>query len=288
MRTHRFQGAFRDYLRSMSIRNGAKFSSDLTRDITHLVARDTQSQKYKYATQWNIIIVTRQWFTDSLERGMILDEALYNPLLPPEQQGAGAWNRAVPLARETASDRNPPSNPRPRKLRRTASAKLVGQNEGIWGDIVGAGFDSSDLRRSRGSQHRSDSTRTLPRTASLVQEARSFASESGPAEPRDSRQSKLGRQSSGPVAENEGFLHGCYFFIHGFSSKQVGPSPGPLNLFVDSRMSGKCTTPSPLLQWGPVGRIPGRILAARDPQTRPWPLHHRAVRDAAKQGAFDG
>ncbi|PKY03482.1 subunit of DNA polymerase II [Aspergillus campestris IBT 28561] len=213
-------GAFRDYLRSMSVRNGAEYSSDLTKDITHLVARDTQTQKYKFATQWNVIVVTRQWFTDSLERGMILDEALYHPLLPPEQQGAGAWNRAVPLARETAPDRNPPSNPRPRKLRRTASAKLVGQNEGIWGDIVGAGFESSDLRRSRGSQHRSDSTRTLPRTASIVQEARSFASESGPAEPRDSRQSKPGRQSSGSVAENEGFLHGCYFFIHGFSSKQ--------------------------------------------------------------------
>ena len=78
----------------------------------------------------------------SLERGMILDESLYHPLLPTSERGRNAWVRR-PVARSPLGKR-----PRDteiglnvsRKLRRTASAKLSSQNSGLWTDIVGGAF----------------------------------------------------------------------------------------------------------------------------------------------------
>ncbi|KNG87333.1 subunit of DNA polymerase II [Aspergillus nomiae NRRL 13137] len=208
--------AFRNYIQDTAVAHGAEFRKDLTKQVTHLVARDTESQKYKFATQWNIKVITVKWFTDSIERGMVLEETLYHPLVPEEQQGAGAWNRALPAAREKDLGSEGSSNPRPRKLRRIASAKLVDQNEGIWGDIVGTG--------SRGSQQKDDS-QLLAKRASMVQEAKSFASETTFAEPQEqSNVDKLQRprqQVSEAASHRDGFLDGCYFFIHGFSSKQT-------------------------------------------------------------------
>ncbi|KAE8139901.1 BRCT domain-containing protein [Aspergillus pseudotamarii] len=207
--------AFRNYIQDTTVLHGAEFRKDLTKQVTHLVARDTESQKYKFATQWNIKVITVKWFTDSIERGMVLEETLYHPLVPEEQQGAGAWNRAQPTARQKDPGNESSSNPRPRKLRRVASAKLVDQNEGIWGDIVGTG--------SRGSQQKDDS-QLLAKRASMVQEAKSFASETTFAEAHEQGNEKIPKprqQSSEATSHRDGFLDGCYFFIHGFSSKQT-------------------------------------------------------------------
>ncbi|KAF9893249.1 Topoisomerase (DNA) II binding protein 1 [Aspergillus nanangensis] len=169
--------AFRNYIQNTASENGADFRKDLTKTVSHLIARTTEGQKYKFATQWNIKIVTLKWFTDSLERGMVLDETVYHPSLPAEKQGEGAWNRSTPVVRDKAPDNeSSSSNPRPRKLRRIASAKLGDQNEGIWGDIVGSGFDNSELRRSRGSQQK-DHNQATEKSVSIVQEPKSFASE---------------------------------------------------------------------------------------------------------------
>ncbi|KAL4889606.1 hypothetical protein BDV59DRAFT_195574 [Aspergillus ambiguus] len=208
--------AFRNYIQNTVTANGAEFKKDLTKSVTHLIARGAEGQKYKFAKQWGINVVTLKWFNDSLERGMTLDETLYDPLLPEDQQGVGAWNRSLPAAKEKPMENTSSSNPRPRKLRRIASAKLGDQNEGIWGDIVGGGFDNLDFRRSTGSQPRSGS-QPLVRTASIVQEPRSFASESTFNEPQEPRQ-----QTTEPGKDsNKGFLNNCYFHIHGFSSKQA-------------------------------------------------------------------
>ncbi|KJK68612.1 twin BRCT domain protein [Aspergillus parasiticus SU-1] len=207
--------AFRNYIQDTAVVHGAEFRKDLTKQVTHLVARDTESQKYKFATQWNIKVITVKWFTDSIERGMVLEETLYHPLVPEEQQGAGAWNRAQPTPREKDPGNESSSNPRPRKLRRIASAKLVDQNEGIWGDIVGTG--------SRGSQQKDDS-QLLAKRASMVQEAKSFASETTFAEAFEQGNDKIQKhrqESSETTSHRDGFLDGCYFFIHGFSAKQT-------------------------------------------------------------------
>lgn len=149
-----------------------------------------------------------------MERGMALEETLYHPLLPEEQQGAGAWNRKLPPVREGPQNSENVSNPRPRKLRRVASSKLGSQNEGIWGDIVGTGFDSFDPRPSKPEEHKKD---TLGPPKPVLQEAKSFASESSFSEAQESN-----RQPSEPAPQARGFLSGCYFLIHDFSQKQVG------------------------------------------------------------------
>ncbi|RAH65763.1 BRCT domain protein [Aspergillus aculeatinus CBS 121060] len=210
----------RNYIQDTVTAHGAEFRKDLVKSTSHLIARSTEGDKYKFAMQWGIKIVSMKWLTDSLERGMVLEEALYDLQLPSEQHGVGAWHRALPApkpkAASGADSENPSNNPRPRKLRRIASTKLGDQNEGIWGDIIGIGFEAGDFGRSKGSQQ--SETRALRKATSGLQEVKSFASETTMAEAQESRP----QPPPEPVAsKDEGFLHGCYFYIHGFSSKQT-------------------------------------------------------------------
>ncbi|KAL4920553.1 BRCT domain-containing protein [Aspergillus aurantiobrunneus] len=207
--------AFRNHIRTTAETHGADFRADLTKTVTHLIARNTDGVKYKFATQWNVKVVTLKWFNDCLERGMILDESLYHPLLPPEEQGAGAWNRSLPAAKQKQPETEGSAGPRPRKLRRMASAKLGDQNENIWGDIVGIGFETAEPQPSRGERQALNERK--PKHAPAIQIAKSFASESFSVAPS---------QTHEPTAEptvdrRNGFLDGCFFLIHGFSSKQT-------------------------------------------------------------------
>lgn len=211
--------ALRSYICNTAGAHGAEFRKDLTKSVTHLVARNTEGEKYRFATQWNIKVVTIKWFSDSIERGMVLEETLYHPLLPPEQQGAGAWNKSVPVVREKPSGTDG-SNPRPRKLRRMASAKLEHQNEGIWGDIVGSGFENSDPKGPEANQDRKNDP-APKKAAPVLQEAKSFASATPSVEPQSQKQQPREQGSDTTANGYEGFLHGCFFFISGFSSKQV-------------------------------------------------------------------
>lgn len=201
-------------MQETAVANGAEFSRDLTKTVTHLVAQQPSGQKYKFATQWQIKVVTAKWFSDSLERGMILDEARYDPLLPPQEQGAGAWNRVhaqAPVKRNQSSD---PTNTRSRKLRRVASSKLGDQNEGIWDDIIGGGFNLSG-KNNAVSIVRSASGGVQTKEGSTTQQTQALENVLLADLPGTS-------SSDGDIApESEGFLQGCYFYIHGFSSKQV-------------------------------------------------------------------
>jgi DNA replication regulator DPB11 len=74
---------------------------------------------------------------------MILKEELYDPALPEEERGKGAWDRTKPkrtsLGKRSRDDSTTSLEGGKRKLRRTASTKLSTQNDGLWGDIVGGG-----------------------------------------------------------------------------------------------------------------------------------------------------
>jgi DNA replication regulator DPB11 len=145
---------------------------------------------------------------------MILDETRYDPLLPPQEQGVGAWNRGqvqVPIKRKMATES---SNTRSRKLRRVASSKLGDQNEGIWGDIIGGGFSSSEKVNSV-SLDKGALVDSETKDASITQQTKTLNNElladlPTPDDPEEHTSS-----------EQKGFLQGCYFHIHGFSSKQV-------------------------------------------------------------------
>lgn len=128
--------------------HGAVYEGDLTKSITHLISFRTEGAKYNAARNWRLHIVSLEWLRDSLERGMILDEKLYDPALPPDQRGLEAWNKTMPP--RTALGKRPrddgtASDGSKRKLRRTASAKLSTQNEQMWGDIVGSATASSTV-----------------------------------------------------------------------------------------------------------------------------------------------
>ncbi|KAL2865129.1 BRCT domain protein [Aspergillus lucknowensis] len=207
--------AFRNSIGDTARCHGADFRRDLTKTVTHLIARSAEGEKYKFATQWKVKVVTLKWFTESLERGMVLEEALYHPLLPPEKQGAGAWNRSPPTAPEKSPETENSSNPRPRKLRRIASTKLGDQNENIWGDIVGIGFQTAEPKPSR--EERKAAFERKPREGAVVQIAKSFASEA-----TSDMQSQSREKLREPIVNyRNGFLDNCFFLIHGFSSKQT-------------------------------------------------------------------
>lgn len=70
--------------------NGASYHPDLTKSVSHLIAAIPSGNKYDFARNTGISIVTVEWLYDSLERGMALDESFYHPELPQEMIGVGA------------------------------------------------------------------------------------------------------------------------------------------------------------------------------------------------------
>ena len=127
-------------------KNGAEYHGDLTKSVTHLIAATPSGKKYEHALSWRMKIVSIEWFEHSLERGMVLDEALYNPTLPVDERGKGAWDRrhaASPsLGKRTRdADQGHALNPFRRKLRRSASTKMGSQSEALWAGITAASLD---------------------------------------------------------------------------------------------------------------------------------------------------
>ncbi|EXJ75132.1 uncharacterized protein A1O5_01828 [Cladophialophora psammophila CBS 110553] len=142
--------AFRAQVQKNVKENGGEYTGDLTKDVTHLIAAKPEGKKYEYGMQWQKKVVSLKWYQDTLERGMQLDEQLYHPTVPVPEQGVGAWNRKArrspQLGKRTREDNVGPE--RSRKLRRTASARLGGQSQDMWSDIVGgAGFEAKKVER---------------------------------------------------------------------------------------------------------------------------------------------
>lgn len=104
-----------------------------------MIAAKPEGQKYLAARKWgNIKVVSVEWLDQTIERGMILDEQYFDPLLPHEERGKGA--RDDPAVARSKRQRlldsfAEPDGPK-RKLRKTASMKLGSQRENVWGDIL--------------------------------------------------------------------------------------------------------------------------------------------------------
>ena len=122
--------------------NGGIYEGDLTKSITHLISFRTEGAKYRAARSWGLKVVSIEWLQDTLERGMILNEETYDPLLPPAERGVGAWDRTKPrnisLGKRQREDAMVAEGGK-RKLRRSASSKFTTQSSQIWGDIVSRG-----------------------------------------------------------------------------------------------------------------------------------------------------
>ena len=118
--------------------NGGQYKPNLTKEETHLIAKEPVGAKYDFAARWGIKTVAIEWLKQSLERRMILEEKAFHPGIPAEKRGVGAWIRKSSSTSSLGKrGREPEGLPdQPRKLRRTISAKLEREHSGIWGDIA--------------------------------------------------------------------------------------------------------------------------------------------------------
>ena len=141
---------------------------------------------------------------------MILDEKLYDPALPAEERGRGAWDRTKPkrtsLGKRSRDDSNASLEGGKRKLRRTASTKLSTLNDGLWGDIVGAG---TVAQVSRSGIWEEDDEGVLPDDALTKKKTADDTLKSG------SLQSTI----ENPPRQ-KGMFHGCRFFPYNFPPAQ--------------------------------------------------------------------
>jgi hypothetical protein len=119
-------------------KEGAEWSADLTKHVTHLITAKPEGAKYTHAKQWGIHTVGLKWYEDSLIRGMAVEESCYRPDLPRSQQGVGAYRLAPrrpavlgKRGREESQTSAGDDSSR-KKLRKSASMRLGGQSQDLW------------------------------------------------------------------------------------------------------------------------------------------------------------
>ncbi|KAK2605901.1 protein kinase activating protein dpb11 [Conoideocrella luteorostrata] len=201
-------GEQRDEIASRIVENGGKYTGDLTRRCTHLIVSKPEGKKFTAAKSWNVYTVTLDWLDQSIERGMILEEAKFDPLLPVGEQGVGTWIKQDDPRRECLGKRsraaaasNGTEERGARKLRKTASMKLNSQRNNLWGDILGQ-TDSRDYSfvagYSNGDQVPLD--------------------QGGTPEPTIQQPHHLQPQLG--TTQNEGVFARCIFAIDGFNDKR--------------------------------------------------------------------
>ncbi|KAH7041536.1 uncharacterized protein B0I36DRAFT_312983 [Microdochium trichocladiopsis] len=190
--------------------NGGDYTGDLSKSVTHLITYQPEGKKYRAAKNWGIHTVSIEWLHDSVERGMILSEACYDPLMPPEERGKGAWNRKemrqTALGKRTRESNGAPPGEGRRKLRKSASMKLSSQRDNLWGDIL-TNRASADAPQAP----------PLERTTSLPV---GNMTTNGDVQPVAQQQqtiadSHVSSEVAGPI------FGGCRFFVHGFLSKRL-------------------------------------------------------------------
>jgi len=140
---------------------------------------------------------------------MILDERLYDPVLPIEERGKGSWDKTkkrTSLGKRLRTDSSMGVNGEKRKLRRTASAKLSSGNDQMWGDIVRRG--SPQVMRSGVWESTDDQEPPNPTAATETlrdESARHFS----------------GRTNAlAPTQNAGGIFSSCRFFVDGFEPKR--------------------------------------------------------------------
>ncbi|KEY67988.1 hypothetical protein S7711_09318 [Stachybotrys chartarum IBT 7711] len=155
-------GRQRDEIAEKIVANGGRYTADFTKKCTHLIVHKPEGKKFTAAKSWGIYAVTLDWLDQSIERGMILQEATFDPLLPVEEQGKDAWIKKDPrrssLGKRVRSEASNAPEDGPRKLSRTASLKLRSQGQNLWGDILGKSLSGDP---SVAQEHRSSNAAAL-------------------------------------------------------------------------------------------------------------------------------
>lgn len=125
---------------------GAEYHGDLTKTVTHLIAAAPDGPKYAAARTWGLKIVSYRWYVESLGRGLALDESLYDPAVPLEEQGKNAFrlrsDRRTSLGKHgRAGETDNAAVASRKKLRRSKSSRLESQSQDMWQDISAQSID---------------------------------------------------------------------------------------------------------------------------------------------------
>ncbi len=166
-----------------------------------------EGRKYAAAQSWGVATVSVEWLDDSVARGLILDEVKYDPLLPKEERGVGAWvrpgERRVPLGKRPRDAKAAPPEEGRRKLRKVATAKLNSQRDNLWGDILGKQPQDEPAEAGSGQAPAN----------------RPAASDESPLDPTNPITQRTASWSM-PAAE-AGVFQSCVFYVHGFSQARA-------------------------------------------------------------------
>ncbi|KAJ4399149.1 protein kinase activating protein dpb11 [Neurospora sp. IMI 360204] len=205
----------RQHIIDMVEKGGGMYTGDLTRRVTHLVVYKPEGRKYQAAQNWGIRTVSVEWINDCVDRGLILDEKSYDPLLPHDERGLGAWNRQssrVPSLgkrlRESAAEGQEAGR---RKLRKTASIKLNSQRDSLWGSILGVPPAATSSPAAPPAALTGASQAQPPASAPPQQP-------SGSAQSVDTQGSRL---SSFGIPHDEFIFAYCCFYVAGFAPKET-------------------------------------------------------------------
>ncbi len=194
--------------------NGGRYTGDLTKRVTHLVVHKPEGRKYQAAVAWGVVTVSAEWVYDSVERGLILNEKLYDPVLPRQQRGLGAWNKEKPrvssLGKRLRDNRAAQDEGR-RKLRKTTSMKLNSQRDNLWGDILGKP-QASEPAPTAVAQQIPTNPPSMPPTYT-TQPTQPSAAKS-----LETQGSKL---SSFGAHDESAIFASCCFYVHGFSAQRT-------------------------------------------------------------------
>lgn len=215
-----FEEQDRHYIEQTVVANGGNYMGDLSRKVTHLIVCNPEGKKYQAAKNWNITTVSIEWLDDSVQRGMILDEVCYDPILSKEDRGKGAIvkkeiKRLSVAGKRTREDSDPVQQAGPRKLRKSASMRLSSQGNNLLNEIFSNNQPPAATTRPALEQ-RSASVSVLPTTsradANLVPVPKAL--------PMAGVSPSLLQPTADPTQAADGVFAYCRCMIHGFSEKK--------------------------------------------------------------------
>jgi hypothetical protein len=202
--------------------NGGLYTGDLTKQVTHLIVFKPEGRKYHAAKNWGVATVSVEWVTHSVERGLILDESLFDPVLPPHERGVGAWNKQrarLSSLGKRLRDTTAAQDEGKRKLRKVASIKLNNRRDNLWGDILGKPQAAEPAPAPAAvPQQATASLETLPRAQTTQPTQFTQPTQLIGGKAQDTQGSKL---SSFGVPADSAVFASCCFYVHGFSAQKT-------------------------------------------------------------------
>ena len=186
------------------LESGGNYQPNLTKEEHILIASEPVGLKFEFAQRFSIKTVGIEWLDQCIERGMVLEDRYFHPLIPPEKRGTNAWVRKHTLATSLGKHgRDEVEAGRSKKLRRTASAKLDTVTSGIWAEI------SQPKERT---EWESGKTKNVP----VATDAESPVLNA----PLPQRGTNA-QDFTNETGQSKGLFHGKTFTLHGFSSQKA-------------------------------------------------------------------